>query len=56
MPIILVLGRQRQEDHTLEASLNYTVRPCFWKKKKKKKERRKEEGRKEGRKKNFKCL
>jgi hypothetical protein len=28
-PVILVLGRLRQEDNELEDSLSYIVRPCF---------------------------
>jgi hypothetical protein len=29
MPIIPALGKLRQEDHELQASLGYLVRPCL---------------------------
>jgi hypothetical protein len=52
MPVIPVLGRLKQEDFKLGASLGYTVRPCLRKilkiekrKKEWKKGRKKEEGR-----------
>jgi hypothetical protein len=38
MSIIPALGRLRQEDHELEASLGYIVRPCLKKRKRKKSE------------------
>jgi hypothetical protein len=33
MPVILPLGRLRQEDHEFEASLRYIARPCLKKQK-----------------------
>jgi hypothetical protein len=34
MPVIPELGRPRQENHKFEVTLNYTVRPCVFKKEK----------------------
>jgi hypothetical protein len=36
MPVIPALGKQRQEDSDLEASMGYPVRPCLKSKNKKK--------------------
>jgi hypothetical protein len=44
MPIILPLGRLRQEDQNYEANLGYTVTPCLKKQKKTKKKKERKKG------------
>jgi hypothetical protein len=46
MPVMLALGRLRQEDHKFKASLYYITRLCLRKKGKERGRRRKRKGRK----------